>query len=654
MIHLVYMPFGSITHPSLALGQFKAQLRAAGLDSRVHYFNLCFARRIGFGAYETIALFKGVQTQISEWLFAGLAWGQPVGPPVDEFLDLCTAELGAIPRVPDVRAWLGMVRGEVAPNFLQECLQALAADGEPQVVAFSCTFFQTVASLALGRLLKEAYPGVRLCYGGACFFGEMGDELIHKVPWIDAVSLGEADEVIVPLMQALAECRPPEGLPGVRYRDQQRQAVIKSAPYRPITRQALEAVPAPDFDDFFTAAAAVGLAPAPAWQKLAFLPFESSRGCWWGEKCHCAFCGLNGEGIRYRAKSARRVLDTLSELAAHYPQTHAYRATDNILPPGYFDDLFPRLQNKHLGLQSELFYEVRVTLTRSQLQQMAAAGVTCVQPGIESLSTHLLRLMHKGATALENVFFLKCCREYGILVNWNNLIRIPGETLDDYRQIAQWLPQLVHLVPPAGGCPKIEVHRFSPYFDQKGRWLENVRPAAWYRALFPEDTLDLGRVAYYFDADWKDTLPDEAYQPVIDAVHQWLNIWRTTQELPRLTCSSTPGGGLCLEDTRWGRADSLTLSPAEASVYQAIDCPTSLTQVVKKLYGMTAAHLSSQEVATILEEFVSVGLALRDKTIYLGIACAASTVDPPFEFRRRQFAKEPVYQHVGRQPVLQA
>jgi len=31
------------------------------------------------------------------------------------------------------------------------------------------------------------------------------------------------------------------------------------------------------------------------------LLFETSRGCWWGERSHCTFCGLNGLDLAYRA-----------------------------------------------------------------------------------------------------------------------------------------------------------------------------------------------------------------------------------------------------------------------------------------------------------------------------------------------------------------
>ncbi|MGB1276162.1 MAG: hypothetical protein ACPG77_10470, partial [Nannocystaceae bacterium] len=183
------MPFGSVTYPNLALGQFKAQLAGAGMDARVYNFNLQFARMIGVGAYETIARFKGVETQVSEWLFAREAWGEEVGGDVDAFLRLCGEELTMIPRVTDVPRWLRLIREKLVGAFLDRCVAALVADA-PQVVALSCTFFQTIAALALGKRLHHALPGTRLAFGGACFHAEMGEELFAKIPWIDAVCTG--------------------------------------------------------------------------------------------------------------------------------------------------------------------------------------------------------------------------------------------------------------------------------------------------------------------------------------------------------------------------------------------------------------------------------------------------------------------------------
>ena len=37
------------------------------------------------------------------------------------------------------------------------------------------------------------------------------------------------------------------------------------------------------------------------------IPLETSRGCWWGMKHHCIFCGLNGKQMAFQDKSPDRV-----------------------------------------------------------------------------------------------------------------------------------------------------------------------------------------------------------------------------------------------------------------------------------------------------------------------------------------------------------
>jgi len=56
------------------------------------------------------------------------------------------------------------------------------------------------------------------------------------------------------------------------------------------------------------------------------------------------------------------------------------------------------------------FYEVKANLTRVQVSALRAAGVTRIQPGIESLSDHVLKLIGKGTCGLRNVQLLKWCR----------------------------------------------------------------------------------------------------------------------------------------------------------------------------------------------------------------------------------------------------
>ena len=117
---------------------------------------------------------------------------------------------------------------------------------------------------------------------------------------------------------------------------------------------------------------------------------------------------------------------------------------DNILDLRLAPILFPALQRS--GLDLELFYEVKANLRQDQLAMMRAGGVKSVQPGIESFSNQVLRLMEKGCTGLQNIQLLRWCEEAGIMAAWNLLSGFPGEDPDEYRT-AELLPLLTHCSP---------------------------------------------------------------------------------------------------------------------------------------------------------------------------------------------------------------
>jgi radical SAM superfamily enzyme YgiQ (UPF0313 family) len=74
----------------------------------------------------------------------------------------------------------------------------------------------------------------------------------------------------------------------------------------------------------------------------ASLLFETSRGCWWGERSHCTFCGLNGSTINYRAMSPEKALRQFDELFKYYPRVSRFESVDNILPRKYLTTVLPR------------------------------------------------------------------------------------------------------------------------------------------------------------------------------------------------------------------------------------------------------------------------------------------------------------------------
>jgi ribosomal peptide maturation radical SAM protein 1 len=643
MIHLVNMPFASLLRPAYALGQFKAQLASAGLESRVFNFNFDFALKAGVKQFELVALMRGVDSQLGEWLFADEAWGGSVGPTEDEFLALCEVDMkeqglpagrklrpGRLDRLMTSLQWLKKLRHEVVPGFLDGCVEQLLRTGPIEVVGFGCTFFQTIASFALMKRIKKAVPDARIVFGGACFHGEMGAELIAKVQEISAVSTGEADDVVVPLFAALKERRDPSGLQGVLFRRASDGAVVAGPPHTPVSSSVLEALPDPNFDEYFVDLARSGLTPQ---NSKVFIPFESSRGCWWGQKQHCTFCGLNGEGMEFREKSPERVVSMLKGLHDRY-KVRRFNATDNILPPGYYAKFLPKLRDEPAMADTEIFYEIKANISRERAAALRAGHVVHLQPGIESLSTHHLDLMKKGVTGLQNVFFLKLGRVFDLTIIWNMLIRIPGETARDYDEVCALLPKIVHFSPPYGGPREVELHRFSPYHFDKGRWTESVRPRVWYAGLFPKDRVDLSRVAYYFDCEWKDTLGAPAYDEVIDLTEEWIETWAKASSLPRLSWEEDLQGCLYITDTRGGEDAVYRLTEEESAVYGAIDDPCSAERIVRE----RGAEVGPLElVKRTLDEFVERGLAIEENGTYLGLALHVDVPEPTHAFRSQQF-----------------
>src|SRR5205823_2252091 len=126
-----------------------------------------------------------------------------------------------------------------------------------------------------------------------------------------------------------------------------------------------------------------------------------------------------------------------------------------------------------------------------------------IQPGIESLSTPILRLMRKGVTGLQNIRLLKWCAELGIRVDWNLLSGFPDEPAAEYARMAELMPSLVHLEAPR--FTPIQIQRFSPYFDRPEEFgLELTGPMPYYRYLYDVPERLLADIAYDYGHRYTD------------------------------------------------------------------------------------------------------------------------------------------------------
>jgi len=414
----VSMPFGPIRLPSLGLSLLRAALARTGIASRIAYCNLDFAAVVGTRVYEEIAE-SAPELLVGEWIFAEAAFGS-AGDDV-AFRELMRARQ-AVTLKDAPGFWDGVEAARrAAPAFLDACARDVLA-ASPRIVGFTSTFQQNVASLALARRIKALRPGVMVIVGGANCEGPMGRALKRSCAFVDGVFSGEADRAIGPIVAAaLRDGRLPDDVPGLFTAASAAREAWQ--PGEPVDQ--MDDLPFPEYADFF---ARYGDC-VPAGERRARVTFETSRGCWWGQKHHCTFCGLNGGTMAFRSKSPKRALDEIDQLMATYPGV-GISVVDNILDMRYFANVIPELAKRET--KPDLFYETKANLRKDHVRMLRAAGVSAIQPGIESLSTAVLARMNKGISMLQNVQLLKWCKEYNLDPNWNVLWGFGGEDPADY------------------------------------------------------------------------------------------------------------------------------------------------------------------------------------------------------------------------------
>ncbi|HET9790248.1 MAG TPA: RiPP maturation radical SAM C-methyltransferase [Candidatus Angelobacter sp.] len=614
-VALVCMPWGSVAKPSLALAILKQCAQRAGYIPHLHFFNIRFAAQIGLQLYERISDLSFVH---AEWFFAQLLFGKSGLAELRNNWDDLKASPAAIDLADVLREITGSealcarIAEEHAPSFIEEC--ATSVDWSSYTaVGFTTTFAQSLSSVLLAKRIKEKSPETKIILGGANVDSEMGVEFLRGFPWIDYVIHGEAEQSFPALLHSIAEGNTSSRTPGVSARQ---EAQVIRGDHDSVPLADLNDSPAPDYSDYIVALDEAGFR-----NKINLrLYFESSRGCWWGAKHHCTFCGLNGTSMAFRKKNAERVLSEIEALAsAHHCLNLS--ATDNIFATEYFAQLLPKLAGMDLDLR--LFYEVKANLSREQLSLLRDAGVREIQPGIESLNSDLLRLMRKGVTAIQNIQLLKWCYEYEITPLYNILFGFPGETAEAYSELPTMFRLLSHLQPPST-LQQVMFERFSPYHFQKDSFGLTLEPMSLYNFIFPASRVDFEKIAYYFHGKW------EAQIDPLDAIHPALESWKTWESRwkeRKVFCYYEKGPGFIVIHDNRPRVPNgpieyrrVSLQAEASAIYLFCDQARSrqaITDMMDARFGAGAGHDST---CLWLDQLVAAGLMYREQERYLALA----------------------------------
>lgn len=520
---LIVPPFYAYGHPSLGTAVLKSALAQKGISAKVLYANALYARQIGVEFYRDIMSVTSPDELYQEQIFSRSAHGGAMETPktalgsgsfYNRYYELFAYKRTALP---DQELATAM---DAIEEFLASVVDEVRKI-RPRIVGLSSLYSQVNASLAIAKAIKQASPDVLVVIGGSNCYAEMGEELA-RFPHVDYVFDGEADLTFPTFCESVLNGgKPPAG------------KLVRCTPV-----ESLEELGIPDYDDFLTQF-------PPEERKDVFLYLETSRGCWWGVKNRCRFCGISYETMSFRAMSPRKAASQLCDIRKRYPEYKLYYACDSVFPNGFFDEFFEGLAEG--GFDGSIFYQIKPMFDMDKLRKMKAHGIDILGPGIESLSTRHLKMMKKGTTASTNIAVLRNCKELGIEAKWNHLVALPNDTAEDYDEITDRLPLLQHLDPPI--ITPIYVQRFSPYFDfSDEHGITAIRPMGGYDKSFPAG-IDLMKLAYNFDGEMTSAIRSrpEILARFMLEIRKWYDRWSSN---PAELMVFRDGERLLVRDTR--------------------------------------------------------------------------------------------------------
>jgi ribosomal peptide maturation radical SAM protein 1 len=610
-IALINMPFADLAMPSIALTQLRAVVEQRFKDQvsiDIYYLNHDFARYLGLELYDRITHSADSQNAgLGDWFFRQTAFPElanNAGVYLSRYFPFHTEEMNKLKS-----GLLEKRRG--LDQFLDSLIATYRFD-QVQLVGFTSMFQQSAAAFSMARRLKECESKPIVVMGGANCESPMGQVIVKEVTPVDYVFSGPGLKSFPDFVQHCLNGEPGRAS-AIKCVFTKRNYIFQSGADAIGEELSIDVPVELDYRQFL-----YNLTQNfPEGEVDPILLFETSRGCWWGERAHCTFCGLNGVSMAYRAMSPDRALKQFESLFEFAPQVSRMDAVDNILPKSYFKEVLPHIKTPE---NVSLFYEVKADLSESDVQTLANARVRIIQPGIESLATSTLKLMKKGTSAFRNLALLKFCATYGIEPLWNLLIGFPGEGADVYRKYIDDLPLLTHLYPPSGVYP-VRFDRYSPYFMKAKEYGLDLHPLDYYSLIYPFPAEALNDLAYYFadvniGAEYAQTV-SQWIGKIREKIDCWHEVWKSHDDHPVLLLYKH-GDQHMIRDSRSGELKEYPITAVSARILNLMADTKRIGDVNKEFTNGSSID-AAKEIAVLREK----GLLFEEDNRFMSLPLIA-------------------------------
>lgn len=303
-----------------------------------------------------------------------------------------------------------------------------------RAIGFSIYNTTIKLSLELAKRIKEKTRNKFIIFGGQQCFTKESAEWLIKDEAVDAIVIGEGDEILPELIRKIEKLKRIDFCPGLIYKEN--GEIIDCGMRPPVSN--LDHLPFPDFSDF-------SLQSYTNPQQLSIL---SSRGC----PCQCVFCSTKLFWIKYRSMSGDRIFQEVLYQLDRYKNVNFFTFNDhtvnaNMKAFSRFIDLVVALKTEKSGMKNnytEFSWKgaaiIREEMDNEFIKKMKLSGCVEIEFGIESASDKIRRLMRKPPDDINLVErVIRDTAKAGIGVRVNFMFGFPGETEGDFDETISFL-----------------------------------------------------------------------------------------------------------------------------------------------------------------------------------------------------------------------
>lgn len=339
----------------------------------------------------------------------------------------------------------------------KRCIIEKIKKKKPDLIGITCLFSGHMEQvICYSQTIKSNFKDIGIVIGGihpTIFY----NDILSNIPEIDYIVLGEGEETIIALVDALDNNKKIDDIKGLVFRKNDKIIINKKCDFI----KDLDRLPFPKYKNIDIKKYYVDTSAWNNPKKLEInmsLPIISSRGC----PMNCNFCSMflvNGRQCRYR--NIKKVVDEIEFLNKSYNCNHFSFYDDNLtLNKNRIKELYSEILKRKLNIQFETPNGLSIrTLDEDIINMLVELGLTRISLAIESGDDFIRNKIMKKNVSREKIYdVIKICKKHkNLKIRAYFIMGMPEDTKTSLentynmiREIDINKPQVTNLLPYPG------------------------------------------------------------------------------------------------------------------------------------------------------------------------------------------------------------